>query len=530
MGEQGRTIYQGEDRRGLLAADHLSPGSGFVTASAALLVLVAILLVARPAAPGLFDATTLTAQLDAAAFMVALLLAAACLVRWKLVGEASVLWLAAAALVYALSVLGAGYVLTSSLRVNDATVVPFLITGSIVALVAGVCAVIWHPVDTGLAPWRVALRLLVVVPVVELALHLRPGLAESAPVLVIVGWTTLAVVALVRGMRQRRHLLSWFALLFVALAFAELFAATPLAGGVVAELSPSLLRGTGLLLALVGVARELARSYIRQGAQLLESKASELTAEARLEAGLVEQAERAHEATNALAAIEAATITLQRYQDRLPPDSRNELSQAVSAEVRRLQALVAAQPGPNRTGRFRLTEALAALVTCARSQGSTVHLDVPGHLVAFGSPTETAQVLQNLFQNAQRFAGGEVTVRANLDGDNVVIRVMDDGPGVPSEERERIFHRGVRGTNAAGTVGSGLGLYVSARLMREQGGDLRLEEYATGGACFAVILPGFSELAEHVPQDVDERAEFVARGQLYVLPSGQDPGPAAGVV
>jgi signal transduction histidine kinase len=120
--------------------------------------------------------------------------------------------------------------------------------------------------------------------------------------------------------------------------------------------------------------------------------------------------------------------------------------------------------------------------------------------------------------------------RADLDGDNVVIRVEDDGPGVPNAERERIFLHGVRGTNAEGTVGSGLGLYVSARLMREQGGDLRLEESATGGACFAVILPGFSELVERVPQDVDERPELVARGQLYVLPSGEDPGPAAGVV
>src|SRR5690606_21828520 len=138
----------------------------------------------------------------------------------------------------------------------------------------------------------------------------------------------------------------------------------------------------------------LARSYLRQGSRLLEVERS---AEARLAAEREAQAERAHEAANALAAIEGATSVLQRYQDRLDDGTRAELAEAVSDEVRRLQQLIritdtATAGSP---GRFRLTEALAAVATAARSQGSRITMDVPDHLVAIGEPAGVAQVLQN---------------------------------------------------------------------------------------------------------------------------------------
>jgi two-component system OmpR family sensor kinase len=62
-------------------------------------------------------------------------------------------------------------------------------------------------------------------------------------------------------------------------------------------------------------------------------------------------------------------------------------------------------------------------------------------------------------------------VRAFETGDRVVVEIRDDGPGVPRGQEQAVLERGVT-TGATG--GSGLGLHVSARLIRERGGDLRV--------------------------------------------------------
>jgi signal transduction histidine kinase len=70
---------------------------------------------------------------------------------------------------------------------------------------------------------------------------------------------------------------------------------------------------------------------------------------------------------------------------------------------------------------------------------------------------------------------------------SVLVRVADDGPGVAPEVRRTLFERGVRGTRSSG---DGLGLHIARRLIRNQGGDLWLEECPAGtGACFALVLP-----------------------------------------
>jgi hypothetical protein len=104
-----------------------------------------------------------------------------------------------------------------------------------------------------------------------------------------------------------------------------------------------------------------------------------------------------------------------------------------------------------------------------------------------------------------------------------VIRVADNGPGIPPEERDSIFSRGVRGSNAGTHSGNGLGLYIAAKLLRGQGGDLHVEDSETGGACFVVRLPGFSERATHgafteqSSHQGDQRGELVAPDDETIL-------------
>ena len=89
-------------------------------------------------------------------------------------------------------------------------------------------------------------------------------------------------------------------------------------------------------------------------------------------------------------------------------------------------------------------------------------------------------------------AGGEVTVQlAPRAGGSAELRVLDRGPGVPAEHRERIFekfHR-VDDTLTAEKHGAGLSLSIARQLARGLGGELRYEPRAGGGAIFILELP-----------------------------------------
>jgi signal transduction histidine kinase/HAMP domain-containing protein len=128
--------------------------------------------------------------------------------------------------------------------------------------------------------------------------------------------------------------------------------------------------------------------------------------------------------------------------------------------------------------------------------------DAPG-LVPIGDPAAVEQVLWILFDNAVRYApGGPVRVRvapagtAELDprvaGEveaAVAVSVDDAGPGVPPDERERIFDRFSRGSTASDVSGTGLGLDVARGLVGAMGGRIRCDAAPGGGARFVFTLP-----------------------------------------
>jgi signal transduction histidine kinase len=97
-------------------------------------------------------------------------------------------------------------------------------------------------------------------------------------------------------------------------------------------------------------------------------------------------------------------------------------------------------------------------------------------------------LLVPLIENALNYGRSRVTVGYTHEGEVVVFRVRDDGPGVSDEEAERIFNPGTRGTAANGHPGAGLGLALVRRLARTAGGDVVAEPSASGGS-FAVRLP-----------------------------------------
>jgi signal transduction histidine kinase len=115
-------------------------------------------------------------------------------------------------------------------------------------------------------------------------------------------------------------------------------------------------------------------------------------------------------------------------------------------------------------------------------------------------PVQIDQVLTNLLENALRYspAGGDVQVAIAPWRDGVQIRITDRGPGVPPEERERVFEPFYRGASAARPGGSGLGLAIVRAVVLAHGGRIRIEGAPSGGAAVVVELPAD---APAVPQE-----------------------------
>jgi two-component system sensor histidine kinase KdpD len=102
------------------------------------------------------------------------------------------------------------------------------------------------------------------------------------------------------------------------------------------------------------------------------------------------------------------------------------------------------------------------------------------------------QVLTNLLENAARYApaGTTITVAACADGDEVLLTVSDEGPGVGVTERATIFDAFVRGSAAGERSGGvGLGLAISKGMVVANGGRIWVDAAPGGGAAFAVALP-----------------------------------------
>ncbi len=221
-------------------------------------------------------------------------------------------------------------------------------------------------------------------------------------------------------------------------------------------------------------------------------------------------AERVHEMHNLLTAIQGAAQILQVDYERHDDATRRLLIDALRAEVDQMRRLVDAA-GALAVSPFPLAATLTPVITCARTLGTDVTFSVDKDLVAVGYASETAQVLRNLLENARRYGGGCVTVRAALSGRRIAISVEDDGPGIPPDEQEMIFDRGTRGASATGTSGSGLGLAISRALMRQQGGDLLLNATAAHGARFVMVIPGYakSEQSRRADDPVDRGEEVI---------------------
>lgn len=203
----------------------------------------------------------------------------------------------------------------------------------------------------------------------------------------------------------------------------------------------------------------------------------------------------AHEVRNPLQSL-SLLCTLARTEPE--EDTRNQLLEKVESEIHVLEEVVQRflrSSGPLQISRSRtdlvevLGRAAAVAEAEARTRDVTLMIQAPGTLRCTIDGSLVRRALENLMLNAIEFAAqrppGQVTAAVIPRGKEALLIVEDDGPGVPEDDRSRIF-QAYYSTKSGGT---GLGLALVKQVFEAHGGSIRCEPSPLGGARFEAALP-----------------------------------------
>jgi two-component system sensor histidine kinase KdpD len=211
----------------------------------------------------------------------------------------------------------------------------------------------------------------------------------------------------------------------------------------------------------------------------------------------------AHEFKTPLTSIKAASTSMLSDSPALSPQFR-ELAAIIDEETDRMNQLVteAVRMSQIDAGKIRLEresldvpQLLARLLEHFESQsaGRAMRVNAGAKLPSISADPELLSLaLRQLIDNALKYSppASPISVVAELEGERVVIRVHDRGPGIPERERERIFDKFYRRSDAKDRVpGTGLGLYIAREILRAHGGDLWIEGEPGEGSEFCAALP-----------------------------------------
>ncbi|QGZ40280.1 two-component system OmpR family sensor kinase [Pseudoduganella flava] len=147
---------------------------------------------------------------------------------------------------------------------------------------------------------------------------------------------------------------------------------------------------------------------------------------------------------------------------------------------------------PLRYETFDLTEALRSCANSLPPAAVSLDVSVPdGMGTYYGDCRLLMRATGNLLRNAQKYGNSKVALSAARKLGAVSITVDDDGPGIPEEEREKVFEPFYRldRSRDRGTGGFGLGLSIAAKAVSLHGGSLKIDTSPLGGARFTITLP-----------------------------------------
>jgi len=292
-------------------------------------------------------------------------------------------------------------------------------------------------------------------------------LAASAPLLaVLMGWLIATSLSPLRRVARE-------------VGSRDVASLQPLAdGGLPDEVAP-MVRSLNALLARLDEAMARQRAFVADAAHELRSPLTALKLQAQVVRRTDDEATRAQ----AMDALVAGVDRAARLVEQLLTLARNEPGAAAG----RLLPLDLAEV---------VRQVLADLAPQAQARGTALHLELPAEspearFEVSGDAAALSVLVRNLVDNALRYTpeGGQVQVLLRHEVGQVLLQVDDSGPGIPPEERERVFDRFVRGSGAGQTNGSGLGLAIARSVAQRHGATLRLEASPLGGLRAELQLP-----------------------------------------
>ena len=210
----------------------------------------------------------------------------------------------------------------------------------------------------------------------------------------------------------------------------------------------------------------------------------------------------AHDLRGPLTAIRGYAQLFRRFET-LPKERRAQAVSTILSEVDRLGRLISDLLDFSRVvaGRLRIAPqpvdlvGLARQVVEAQQLTTTAHqiiLEAPPRVQGMWDPDRLAQVLTNLISNAIKYSpeGGNVWVRLRPRDQEVEISVADQGMGLTTEERARLFEPFARLERTRSLKGAGLGLFIAKGIVEAHGGQIWAESAGPGkGSTFFVALP-----------------------------------------
>lgn len=243
---------------------------------------------------------------------------------------------------------------------------------------------------------------------------------------------------------------------------------------------------------------ELLLELQKMDRQIRISREEQLIAQQKATAALVRNL--AHEIKNPLGGVRGAA---QLLQSELQDDEQKEYTQVIIAEADRLQSLVNRMLGPNkmpsmdRINIHQVLERVRQLITAERGGSITVIRDYdPSIPELWADQNQLIQSLLNIVSNAAKAIAdkGTIIFKTRIQRQYTIgnrkhklalqVDIEDDGPGIPSEIKDRIFFPMVSGRED----GAGLGLSIAQSLINQHGGLIECES-RPGQTVFSVLLP-----------------------------------------
>jgi two-component system sensor histidine kinase KdpD len=238
----------------------------------------------------------------------------------------------------------------------------------------------------------------------------------------------------------------------------------------------------------------------------LESR--QLRAEAAMAEGLAEANELrtallaavSHDLRTPLASIKASVSSLLQRDVDWTPEATREFLETIDGQTDRLTTLVGNLLDMSRlsAGAYDLVrydvgleEVVGLAIAGPLEVSSKVLVDVPETLPrVHADPALLERAVANVIENAVLWSsdGSPVRVEAGVVGDRVDLRVVDCGPGLPPDQRDRIFEPFQR-LGDRGGAGVGLGLAVARGFVEAMGGEIRAEDTPGGGLTMVISLP-----------------------------------------